>query len=152
MKYRFNKLLLILLLGSSRLIDAQTNVDILVVGAGGGGGAHKNSLANTGGGGGGGVVHLTSSTLNRGTYTVTVAPTTSGRVNGSSDCNGVGPNGGNSSFTISGGITITPFGGGGGGGCNTANGQSGGSGGGGHGGHGCCCCCSSRVAWRQPCL
>jgi hypothetical protein len=133
MKNRFSKLLLILLslLLTTPFINAQTNVDILVVGAGGGGGAHQNSLANSGGGGGGGVVHLTSTTLNRGTYTVTVAPTTSGRVNGSG-CAGVGPNGGNSSFTISGGITITAFGGGGGGGCNTANGQNGGSGGGGH--------------------
>ncbi len=111
---------------------SQTPVDILVVGAGGSGGAHQVGTAGTGGGGGGGVVLIEQTLLSDGSYTVTVAPTTSGKNNGSSSCNGLGNNGQNSSFARSGHISATAYGGGGGGGCGTADGNSGGSSGGGH--------------------
>jgi hypothetical protein len=116
----------------SQKSHAQTNVDILVVGAGGGGGGHNsNSTGNrTGGGGGGGVVYLQGNSLSTGSYTVTVAPTTSGIVNR------FGNNGSSSSFisSVSGGISMTANGGGGGGGNGSGSGGIGGSGGGGHGG------------------
>ncbi len=113
-------------------LQAQVQVDILVVGAGGSGGAHKLATNGSGGGGGGGVAFVEQTTLADGSYTVTVAPTTSGKNNGSTTCNGVGNNGQNSVFSRSGHISITAYGGGGGGGCGTANGNSGGSSGGGH--------------------
>ena len=125
-------LLVLVQLAMINSIAAQTSTDILVVGAGGSGGAHQAALANTGGGGGGGVVYVTGTTLTNGTYSVGVASTTPGKSNGSSGCGGLGNNGANSTFTRSGGISITANGGGGGGGCGVANGNSGGSGGGGH--------------------
>jgi hypothetical protein len=130
-------LLFISLFTFSAALYAQTTVDILVVGAGGGGGAHQSSLANTGGGGGGGVVHVTGTSLSNGTYNVGVAATTAGQVNTSGSCWGFGYSGANSTFSTTGGINITAYGGGGAGGCGTAPGSSGGSGGGGHcGGNG----------------
>ena len=118
--------LLFIVFPFSQSIQAQT-VDILVVGAGGSGGGHNSSSTGnrTGGGGGGGVVYLQGTSLSSGSYTVTVAPTTSGTLPSGSNI-GYGNNGNNSSFIKSGGISMTANGGGGGGGNGNGRGGDGG--------------------------
>lgn len=105
-------------------------VQILVVAAGGTGGNHQSGNAGTGGGGGGGVAYVTGFSLPSGTYTITVAGTTTGKIS-PAWCDGIGNNGGQSIFSGT-GINITTNGGGGGGGCSFASGNTGGSGGGAH--------------------
>lgn len=128
-------------------LNANLNVDILVVGGGGGGGGDMG-----GGGGGGGVVYQTNVSLSAGNYSITVgaggngAP--EGGINqGSITFNSVDGTTGNDSkiqfggsdLTI-GGITYVGKGGGGGGNYdaggsyNGTTGKSGGSGGGAGGG------------------
>jgi hypothetical protein len=93
---------------------AGANMDYLIVAGGGGGGM--------GGGGGGGVLHLTSTAVAFGSYSVTVGAGGTGSSNG----NVAGGDGGDSSFNSS-----TSIGGGAGGSpSNGGDGEDGGSGGG----------------------
>jgi hypothetical protein len=108
------------------IVNAQTNIEVLVVGGGGSGGYGRNQLGG-GGGGAGGVVFSNLYPIASGNYTVTVG-------NGGSPVSGIiwntpykGQDGQNSVFG-----TLTAFGGGGGGGDESQIGimLNGGSGGG----------------------
>lgn len=106
--------------GTFTVASGSASADILMVAGGGGGGAGYYA----GGGGAGGMQALTSVSLTRGTYTVTIGAGGAGSTN--TGVNGV--NGGNTSFT---GQSDSVGGGGGASRLTTLDGSDGGSGGGG---------------------
>ena len=108
--------------GTLTISGSATNAEILVIGPGGGG---AGGNGGSGGGGAGGIVHVTSHTLQPGTYTIAVP---AGGTGGAAS-NDSGNTGGDATVTHPGGLSLTAKGGGGGSGWTKAP-NSGGSGGG----------------------
>ena len=82
-------------------------LDILIVSGGGGGGGGYYSFGGGGGGGAGGMKLFTSQTVSVATHAITIGQGGAGGANA-----GGGTDGGDSSFAISGGSTLSPTGGG----------------------------------------
>ncbi len=101
-------------------------LDILIVSGGGGGGGSYYIYGGGGGGGAGGMKEFTSQTVSVGTHTIAIGQ---GGAGGSAG-GGSGTDGGDSSFAISGGSTLSTTGGGAG---ILGTGRDGGSGAGGQG-------------------
>ena len=106
-------------------VTATTTMDILVVAGGGGSPQAEGYQGSSGGGGAGGMVEGSSISVPAGKHTMTV-----GAGGAASDAYTVGGTGGDSTFAINGGSTITAKGGGGGA-DYASTGGTGGSGGGG---------------------
>ena len=101
-------------------------LDIWIVSGGGGGGGGYYSFGGGGGGGAGGAKAFTSQTVSVGTHVITIGQGGTGGANGGAGST----DGGDSSFAISGGSTLSTTGGGAG---VIGTGRAGGSGAGGQG-------------------
>ena len=98
--------------GTLTVSGSATNAEIFVIGPGGGG---AGGNGGSGGGGAGGIVHVTSHTLQPGTYTIAVPAGGTGGAGSNDD----GNNGGDATVTHPGGLSLTAKGGGGGSGWTT---------------------------------
>lgn len=111
--------------GTFVVTGGTATIDILIVSGGGGGGGGYYSYGGGAGGGAGGMKEFTSQTVSVATHTITIGAGGGAGANG-----GGGSDGGDSSFAISGGSTLSTTGGGAG---VIGTGRDGGSGAGGMG-------------------